>query len=123
MKDGMDLVLDGDLPASLQEIADVIGREGALKLVKELGGTRVFVGRRMKPNHKLAILLGHGPALKLSQMFGGETLTVVRGATLLRRARNREIIKRYDSGEGVRSLARRFTLTERQIYAVLSTPQ
>ncbi|GAB0056720.1 hypothetical protein SIID45300_01031 [Candidatus Magnetaquicoccaceae bacterium FCR-1] len=110
-----------DLPESLQEIADAIGREGAMHLVENCGGTRVFVPRKMRVQHKLVTLLGFEQARKLSQYFGGETLTVVRNAQLLRRERNREIIRRYDAGTGVRQLALDNNLTERQIYAILSS--
>lgn len=118
---GLDLILQEDLPGSLEEIAGVIGREGALKLVHACGGTRVFVPRTMRVQHKLATLLGFEQARRLSLHFGGETLTVVRAANLLRRTRNREIVRRYDSGDGVRQLARDNALTERQIYAILSS--
>ncbi|MBF0294269.1 MAG: hypothetical protein HQL96_03700 [Magnetococcales bacterium] len=118
---GLDLILQEDLPGSLEEIAEVIGREGALKLVHECGGTRIFIPRKLRVQHKLVTLLGHEQAKRLSLHFGGETLTVVRAAQLLRRTRNREIVRRYDAGEGVRQLARDHALTERQIYAILSS--
>lgn len=121
MKIDPDLAERGDLPESLQEIADVIGREGAMKLTNELGGTRIFVPRKMKVQHKLATLLGFEQARLLSNHFGGETLTVVRTAHLVRQTRNREIVRRYDSGVGVRQLARENNLTERQIYTILSS--
>lgn len=120
MMNNLDLILKEDLPSSLEEIAEVIGREGALKLVNECGGTRIFVPRNLRIQHKLVILLGMEQARRLSSHFGGETLTVVRAANLLRRTRNREIVRRYDAGEGVRQLARDHCLTERQIYAILS---
>lgn len=121
MMNGLDLILKEDLPGSLEEIAEVIGREGALKLVDACGGTRIFVPRRLRIQHKLVTWLGLEQARRLSHHFGGETLTVVRAAELLRRTRNREIVRRYDTGTGVRQLARDNALTERQIYAILSS--
>ncbi|GAB0055728.1 hypothetical protein SIID45300_00023 [Candidatus Magnetaquicoccaceae bacterium FCR-1] len=121
MMESLELILKEDLPGSLEEIAEVIGREGALQLVHACGGTRIFVPRKLRVQHKLVTLLGFEQARKLSSHFGGETLTVVRAAELLRRRRNREIIRRYDAGDGVRQLARENALTERQIYAILST--
>jgi len=121
MSHGLDLILKEDLPESLAEIAAVIGREGALRLVHACGGTRIFVPRQLRVQHKLVTWLGFEQANRLSRHFGGETLTVVRAAELLRRTRNREIVRRYDSGVGVRQLARENALTERQIYAILSS--
>ncbi|MBF0438739.1 MAG: hypothetical protein HQL93_06405 [Magnetococcales bacterium] len=118
---GLDLILKEDLPNSLEEIAMVIGREGALQLVGACGGTRIFVPRRLRAQHKLVTLLGFAQAQRLANHFGGETLTVVRAADLLRRTRNREIVRRYDAGDGVRQLARDHALTERQIYSILSS--
>ncbi|MBF0270880.1 MAG: hypothetical protein HQL98_02230 [Magnetococcales bacterium] len=118
---GLELILKEDLPGSLEEIAEVIGREGALQLVNACGGTRIFVPRKLRVQHKLVTMLGFEQARRLSHHFGGETLTVVRAAELLRRTRNREIVRRYDAGTGVRQLARDNALTERQIYAILSS--
>ncbi|MBF0192871.1 MAG: hypothetical protein HQL99_17295 [Magnetococcales bacterium] len=121
MSSGLELILEEDLPSSLEEIAEVIGREGALQLVNACGGTRIFVPRKLRVQHKLVTMLGFEQARRLSHHFGGETLTVVRAAELLRRTRNREIVRRYDAGAGVRQLARDNALTERQIYAILSS--
>lgn len=117
---GLELILKEDLPGSLAEIAEIIGREGALRLVDTCGGTRIFIPRKLRVQHKLVTLLGFEQAQRLSLHYGGETLTVVRAAELLRRRRNREIVRRYDAGEGVRQLARENALTERQIYSILS---
>lgn len=120
METGLELILKEELPDSLAEIAGIIGREGAMRLVDSCGGTRVFVPRKMKVQHKLATLLGFEQAHLLSRHFGGEALTVVRGAEVIRRARNREIVQKYDKGIGVRQLAREHSMTERQIYSILS---
>ncbi|MBF0340713.1 MAG: helix-turn-helix domain-containing protein [Magnetococcales bacterium] len=91
-----------------------------MKFVEAVGGTRVFIPKNMKAQHRLANLLGIEQARKLSLNFGGETLTVARAAELQRKVRNREIIRRYNEGANVRELARENNLTERQIYAILS---
>lgn len=110
-----------ELPDSLAEIADVVGLEGALKLVEQCGGTRIFIPRKVGVQHQLANLLGFEQARRMSQHFGGETISIVRAAAALRKRRNLEIISRYDGGEGVRVLARAYQLTERHIYAILAT--
>jgi len=77
------------LPASVQELADVIGRERALYLVSQLPrcivrdgrykaatASRVilYVPRRMAADHELVRILGWHDAEKLRQHFGGEIL-------------------------------------------------
>ncbi|MBF0370679.1 MAG: hypothetical protein HQL52_14600 [Magnetococcales bacterium] len=109
-----------DLPDSLLEIKDAIGLEGAMTLVKSCGGTRLFIPKRIRAQHKLAQLLGIERARRLSLRFGGETLMIVRAVKAMRQARNREIIRRYDAGIPVRTLAQEYDLTERAIYAILS---
>ncbi|MBF0192097.1 MAG: hypothetical protein HQL99_13300 [Magnetococcales bacterium] len=113
----------GDLPESLQEVAGVIGVDGAFDLVQEYGGTRIFVPRKMREHHKLVASLGMERARRLAHHFGGETLSVVRNAELLRRTRNRQIVESYNTGVGVRQLARDHALTERQIYSILGKVQ
>ncbi|MBF0215062.1 MAG: hypothetical protein HQM00_16120 [Magnetococcales bacterium] len=120
MKSVSDFAIDG-MPNSMCEIAEIIGKEGAITLIQEYGGTRIFVPRKLRVQNKLATLLGIEQALKLSQHFGGETLNIVRGADMLRQKRNREIIQLYDSGKRVPDLARAYNLTERRIYDILSS--
>ncbi|MBF0454081.1 MAG: hypothetical protein HQL72_04590 [Magnetococcales bacterium] len=111
---------ESDLPASLVEIKEVVGLEGAIKLLDLCGGTRLFIPRNLKAQHRLANLLGLEAAQKMSAYFGGETLTIVRASRAKKKVRNRTIILRYGEGERVPELARAFKLTERQIYSILS---
>ncbi|MBF0107597.1 MAG: DNA transposition protein [Magnetococcales bacterium] len=107
-------------PESLKEIREAIGLENTLKLVTNCGGTRIFVPKRISAQHRLANLLGLKAARQLSRRFGGESLTVVRGAPALRNLRNREIVAKYNNGVRVADLARSYALTERRIYSILA---
>ena len=111
-----------DLPESLTDMAEIIGLNPTLAVVKAYGGTRLFVPKRMGTQHHLANLLGLEQARRLSNHFGGENLTIPRMATAMRTQRNREIVRRYDAGESVRVLAQAYHLTDRQIYTILSQP-
>ena len=108
------------LPESLTEVVEVIGLASTIELIKSYGGTRVFIPKNMKTQHKLANLLGLEQARRLSHYFGGESLSIARAASSIRSERNKTIVRRYDAGEGVGSLAIEFQLTERQIYTILS---
>lgn len=109
-----------ELPQSLTEVLEVIGLPSTIKLVKEYGGTRIFVPSRLKAQHKLANLLGFEHAQRLSQYFAGESLSIARAANAIRAKRNKDIARRYDEGETTPSLAREYQLTERQVYTILS---
>ncbi|WP_322009247.1 hypothetical protein [Paraburkholderia sp. J12] len=74
------------LPASVQEIADVIGAEKALNLVRNLPtyysgkpGKKyhrplLYVPKRITHDHLLVHLLGFQDAAKMVHYFGGECL-------------------------------------------------
>lgn len=115
-------LLESQLPESLQSVRDIIGLEKTLELVGHCGGTRVFIPRSMRETHRLAQLLGLRAARQLSHHFGGECLSIVRGAPAQREMRNRKIIDQYNKGEKVADIARSFALTERRIYTILSDP-
>jgi hypothetical protein len=75
-----------ELPESVQEIADVIGREQALRLIEGLPKYRsgspgkqctkvmLYVPKRLKPGHLLIELIGQEGAERLVRVFGGEQL-------------------------------------------------
>jgi hypothetical protein len=78
--------VDDQLPASVQEIADVIGREQALRLIASLPSYRdnrpgkahkrlmLYVPQRITMDHLLVQVLGFEDAAKMVNHFGGECL-------------------------------------------------
>ena len=82
----------GGLPESMRQIAEVIGLDGAEKLVRSIGGARFKFGKgrqntaRMKLLHKA---LGKEDAEKLAAVFGGDELYIPRCTVQLRKVRNR----------------------------------
>lgn len=82
----------GGLPESVRQIAEVIGLDGAEKLVRSIGGARFKFGKgrqntaRMKLLHKA---VGAADAAKLAAVFGGDELYIPRCSAQLRLVRNR----------------------------------
>ena len=82
----------GGLPESMRQIAEVIGLDGAEKLVRSIGGARFKFGKgrqntaRMKLLHKA---VGAADAAKLAAVFGGDELYIPRCSAQLRLVRNR----------------------------------
>lgn len=108
------------LPASVQEIADVIGRERALFLVGQLpryyrrdtrwpsaktGELILYVPKRMTDSHKLAALLGWQDAQKLVRAFGGEILKPASCAEIYRPFRDAGAVAMVAAGESVAVVA------------------
>jgi hypothetical protein len=118
------------LPASVQEIANVIGVDRALFLVGQLPrcyskkSTHVILyvpkATNLKPDHRLVHILGWPDAVKLCRAFGGEILQPATCADLYRTFRNQSI-RRLVNVEGMkpREVAAMFEMSERQITNIL----
>lgn len=113
------------LPRSVQQIADVIGRDAALTLVRKLpraytkghpsGQPILYVPKSMPPDHALVRLIGYPAAEKLAAAFGGEILYPAACIELDRAARNREIERLFRAGSSEVEIARLFGLTVRHV--------
>lgn len=118
---------DVRLPASVQEIADVIGRETALYLIGQLPtcyagndgkrSTRVilYVPKRLKPNHRLVQILGWERANELVRGFGGEILQPANCQEVYRRWRDSEARRMAAEGMSAAELADILAVSERHI--------
>lgn len=116
-----DLITLGDLPQQLQQVADIIGLQAALVLVKHYGGVRLYVPIQMTPEHILSRLIGFETALKLSKEFGGmDHFDIPRATGALRVVRNRQIADKYVKGKTLRQLALEYFMTERGIVKILA---
>lgn len=128
-----------NLPRSVQEIADVIGRERALFLVGKLprcyvedkrsretckGGMServiLYVPKVLKPDHQLVAILGWHDAQKLVQHFGGELLAPSNCGTILRAWRNAAIVDMVRQGYPNKLVAELHAVTERHVRNVLA---
>ncbi len=113
-----------ELPSVLQEIAEVIGDELIMKLVDHFGGIRIYVPthpRKVRPSHPLAVAIGLDHARQLTEAFAGEELSIPRVAAGLRAVRNAEIHRLHNEDNWPAwRIARKFQLTERQVYSILS---
>ena len=111
-------------PVNLMEVVEVIGEAAALKLVERYGGTtpRLPAIRNITPDHHLAQCIGIEALTELVKITGGgRWLYVARCARGLREARNQEIVRLYSSGTPVDEIARRFNLSDRQVWNILGS--
>lgn len=89
------------LPRNVQVIADVIGRDGALRLVAQLpraysqgrtsGQVMLYVPHVIPAGHRLAVILGDRAAARLSHVFAGEVMLLPVCFEALKALRNRAI--------------------------------
>jgi hypothetical protein len=113
-----------ELPESVQEIADVIGRERALYLISKLPrycasdhGERVmlYVPRTLPLDHLLVKILGWNDASKLAAAFPGEILKPANCAYLHKNFRDAHIARLVNEGVSISMITEWFDLCERQV--------
>lgn len=100
-------------PASLIEIAEVIGQAAALRLVDAYGGTVCYVPQSIEPGHRLAQSIGLVAAARLVARYGGEKVEV----PVLHVARTRKALIAQAEG-GVAEVARALGVTRRWVRMV-----
>lgn len=127
------------LPRSVQDIADVIGRERALFLIgmlprcfmqdsrnpdgKGRGSERVFLyaPKTLKPDHHLVAILGWHDAAKLTAEFGGELVNLPTLRELVYRPfRDEQICHLASIGMQPADLAAWFGLSEKRVRQVMA---
>lgn len=123
------------LPRSVQEIADVIGRDRALYLIGQLPTCAIrdnrYPGakslrpmlyvptvRRLAPDHSLVAILGWNDAEKLCRHFGGEILQPANCIEIYRPFRDRNISRMASEGVPLKLVAAWFDVTDRHVRTV-----
>lgn len=121
------------LPNSVQEIADVIGRERALFLIGKLPrcvagapgkqSSRVILyvptAQRLPADHELVRILGWNDAVKLCKAFGGEILQPANCAEIYRRYRDDQILRMAADGQNAAYIAATVSVTPHHVRAIL----
>ncbi len=111
------------LPESVQQIADLIGRERALELVRRWPKVScgaapprasVYIPRSLRPDHRLVEILGWRDADKITRSFPGEIIFLAECADEVREYRREEIARMVSAGARVPEIAARLCMSERQ---------
>jgi hypothetical protein len=121
------------LPASVQEIADVIGRERALFLIGRLprysqqGSSDksvrervlLYVPKKLTQSHPLVAILGLKDAGKMVRVFGGEILKATPCTTIYRDFRDRSIARMARDGMKHADIAELMEMSVRHVKNVV----
>ncbi len=126
---------EDSMPAMAREIAGLIGMPDTLRLVEALGGTTFPVPKRGNKLGELRFCMleqavGVVASDILCKQYGGTNLYIPRCADALRRARDTEIIRHFDTEirtgrtgtEVVAELALRYRICDRRVWNILKTP-
>lgn len=119
-----------ELPRTVQEIADVIGRERALFLIGQLPKCTsrdprypaaikqhviLYVPKRLKPDDLLVKILGWNDASKLVSYFGGEILQPGTCAEIYRNFLRNSARRMHADGVQAKEIAELLELSERTV--------
>ncbi|RKR02608.1 hypothetical protein C7446_2326 [Kushneria sinocarnis] len=116
------------LPPSVQQIADVIGSDKALWLVRQLPpcGKRarrrnLYIPRpaRLTINHRLVALLGWSDAWALCEVLGGQTVQPALCRYMERAMASRRILALRDLGMSPREIASEMGISDRWAESVV----
>lgn len=113
------------LPAMAQELADVIGVEKTLELVKGKRKTKsrslyVPSPTRMRSSHWLVQTIGEKAAQELAQEYAGEPLTIPKCSSFIKLERNKRIIQMRQQGHRYQDIADSLGMTVSAVKMVYS---
>ena len=98
---------------TIDQIAEVIGRDAAVTLCKAVGGVSWYIPHKPGPDHQIAKIVGQRAWEGLCAAFGGTRLSLPRGDRAWRRQR---AIRLLVAGErSVRQIALECGTTERNV--------
>ena len=103
------------LPASIQELIEVVGVSAALAIVEERGGITLCVPTQALPDHWLVELIGLAALTALVERYRGEEIEIARCAAAMRAIQEQQIVREAEAGASNATLARRYGYTERGI--------
>jgi len=114
------------LPATISELAELIGEPDALRLAEHYQGQRLYVPADPAPEHAISQLIGYAQAQRLAAHYGSQSLDIPMLHARKIDLRNRAI--RNDSERmSYAELVRKWNLSRRQIANILNaehhTPQ
>jgi hypothetical protein len=105
------------VPAQVAELADLIGMDATLALVREHGGLIFYVPKYPGAEHPLRALIG-GALDTLSEIYGNEQLRLPRCARWLVEQRRAAVLERLRAGKSIMTVAREFKMTMRHVWRI-----
>jgi hypothetical protein len=116
---------DLELPGTALELISAIGFDATMKLVEAMPGYDFRVPAKLGDgliSDLLVEAIGHDAAEALIKWGKGSTLYVPACKKALLAKRDREIIRRIESGEHIFRVCQEFKLTRRHLQRVLKRP-
>lgn len=108
------------IPASVQEIAEVIGDEKAQALVAEFGGASFTIPADPTLDHPWVEVIGIDDWIVLCFRCGGWRLRMPTCEWQKLHERNQRLLALKEQGRKISELVREFKLTEARIYQIIA---
>lgn len=106
------------LEPTADNLARILGPDGARSLSDALGGRRLYVPRHPGPHHVITVALGPDGAARLAAAFGSEEIDIP-----MMPQRASEIVRLAAAGLTRRQIAVQLRCTARWVYKVLEEHQ
>jgi hypothetical protein len=105
----------GGRNSMIDQLTELIGLEGASRMVKAYGGTRIYVPHTPEPEDTLSESIGHLAACALARMYGGERIEVPNPPP-----RRLRILELRTTGLSIDAIARSLGCTRRRVFQVMA---
>lgn len=93
------------LPQLLQDLADIIGLDAALKLVKAFPGVSIYIPAHPHPDHFIAEIIGFDALCALSKVYTQETLRLPKLDAAERQIKHQVVAEMLDRNCSTRTVA------------------
>lgn len=108
------------LPNEISTMVGLVGISATMAIVKTYGGRRLYIPRKVQPNHQLVPLIGIDKLEALCRHYDGERLNIPKCEEAIKKyVRNREIRAAYGP-VSLSKIAARYHLTERQVLRIVA---
>lgn len=113
----------GYLPAVATMLVETVGEDTMLRIVADLGGTRISVGKRSLAKSPLTRIVGETAARLIFERAGRDhlpRLDIPRMGHALTRLRHDRVLRLRAEGTKIEDIARIVSMTERNVHYILA---
>lgn len=121
-----EFLYESDLPEAARDLVRLVGADGALAMIRELGGVPFPVPKAPDNNRqgaaryaRLVELVGGEGAGRLVREYGNDTLSIPTCRNARSRAKRRAMAAFYDAGATLEEVARAYGVTTRWVSMAL----
>lgn len=116
----LNLIDETRLTDSIQTLADIIGMEAALLLVKRFSGVPLYIPSASAKEHTIANVIGQEAFEKLAGYFPHETIRLPKYDSVERQLAHQKVVSMKREGQSNREIALALNYTQRYVEMLVS---